>query len=182
MNWLLQSYSFNAKWCTCLWLAWFTSQKRNIKIGYSLFGLVWSHFFAVERIQIIFQGLHLKVDYFEGFNSYFCQISFKRHIVYVKPVNFCQTLKTFLNQIFYQTGEDKQCEKKSMKRTSNNGRGKECSTKNCWNFLLEKKVWKIEVKMAKRFQTVAALGFMKTLLLLFNTAFWVSVLRFNHFG
>jgi hypothetical protein len=27
--------------------------------------------------------------------------------------------------------------------------------------------------MAKRIQTVAALGFMKTLLLLFNTAFWV---------
>jgi hypothetical protein len=30
--------------------------------------------------------------------------------------------------------------------------------------------------MAKTFQTVAALGLMKTLLLLFNTAFWVSFL------
>jgi hypothetical protein len=29
--------------------------------------------------------------------------------------------------------------------------------------------------MGKRFQTVAALGFMKILLLLFNTAFWVRL-------
>ena len=72
--------------------------------------------------------------------------------------------------IFFRKQEDTCDEKRKLLNT----KARKLNKIDIWKFLIE---WTDNsFKMAKRLKTVAALGFMKTLLILFNTAFWVRLL------